>query len=317
MLKNIKDILGYFPEELEKAIVIDVTENFDTLEEIRLRVLRPIILKLRDDEKLIKYNVSSEEILNTLSHICENSIYSYQNEIANGFVTVRGGHRVGISGSCVIENSKVININYVYSLNFRIAKEIIGCSQNVISEIINLEINSIYNTLIVSPPGAGKTTILRDLIRFLSSGIKDYKFKAINIGVVDERGEISSLFRGVPQNDIGIKVDILENVSKDIGIKMLVRSLAPKVIVADEIGSLEDIDAINYAVCSGVKGIFTSHGETMQDLSLNPVTKNLISLNIIERIIFLDEKKKGIIRETYYLDKKNREYVLKEKGIIL
>ena len=152
MQKKVKDILEYFPEELEKALVVDVTENFDVLEEIRLRALRPIILKLRDDEKIIKYNVSSEEILNTLSRVCENSIYSYQNEISNGFVTVRGGHRVGISGSCVIENSKVININYVYSLNFRIAKEIIGCSQNILSEIIKLEANSIYNTLIVSPP---------------------------------------------------------------------------------------------------------------------------------------------------------------------
>ena len=95
---------------------------------------------------------------------------------------------------------------------------------------------------------------------------------------------------------------------------MLVRSLSPKVIVADEIGSNEDIEAINYAVCSGVKGIFTSHGSTMQDLSLNPVTKSLILLNLIERIIFLDEKKKGNVKEIYYLDKKNREYVLKENG---
>lgn len=163
----------------------------------------------------------------------------------------------------------------------------------------------------------GKTTILRDLIRVLSSGVKEYKFKAINVGIVDERGEIAALFRGIPQNDIGTKVDIFENVSKSIGMKMLVRSLSPKVIVADEIGSNEDIEAINYAVCSGVKGIFTSHGANMQDLTLNPVTKNLISLNLIERIIFLDENKKGNIREIYYLDKKKKEYIFKEKGSII
>lgn len=133
----------------------------------------------------------------------------------------------------------------------------------------------------------------------------------MNVGVIDERGEIAALFRGVPQNDIGIKVDILENVSKSIGMKMMIRSLAPKVIVADEIGAKEDIEAINYIICSGVKGIFTSHGANMQDLALNPITKNLISLNIMERIIFLDEKKKGNVKEIYFLDKKNREYILK------
>lgn len=253
------DILKYFPEKIEKIIIENVKDSFKFIEEIRLRIGRPIILKMQDGEKIIKYDVLAEDVLYSLQHICENSIYSYQNQISCGFVTINGGHRVGVSGSCVIENGKVININYVYSLNFRIAKEIIGSSKKVIKEILNLEENSIYNTLIASCPGAGKTTILRDLIRQISTGIKDLKFKAINVGVVDERDEISALYKGKPQNDIGVKVDIIENAPKDIAINMLVRSMAPKVIVADEIGSSNDIKAINYAVCSGVKGIFTAH----------------------------------------------------------
>lgn len=253
------DILKYFPGKIEKLIIEHSKDSFELIEEIRLRNNRPIILKLQDEEKIIKYNTTTEDVLYSLQNICENSIYSYQNQISCGYVTVNGGHRVGVSGSCVIENGKVININYIYSLNFRIAKEIIGCSKKVIKEILNLEKNSVYNTLIVSSPGAGKTTLLRDLIRQISTGIKDIKFKAINVGVVDERSEITALFKGRPQNDIGVKVDIIENAPKAIAMNMLVRSMSPKVIVADEIGKEEDIKAINYAVCSGVKGIFTAH----------------------------------------------------------
>lgn len=253
------EVLKYFPEKIEKAIIENSKDSLDSIEEIRLRNGRPIILKMQDGEKIIKYDVTTEDVLYSLQHICENSIYSYQNQISQGFVTVKGGHRVGVSGSSVIENGKIININYVYSLNFRIAKEVIGSSNRVLKEILNLEDNSIYNSLIASSPGAGKTTILRDLIRQISTGIKDLKFKAINVGVVDERGEITALYKGLPQNDIGVKVDIIENAPKDIAMNMLVRTMTPKVIVADEIGSKDDIKAINYAVCSGVKGIFTAH----------------------------------------------------------
>lgn len=253
------EVLRYFPEKIEKAIVESAKDSLDFIEEIRLRNGRPIILKMQDGEKIIKYDVTTEDVLYSLQHICENSIYSYQNQISQGFVTVKGGHRVGVSGSSVIEDGKIININYVYSLNFRIAKEVIGSSKRVIKDILNLEENSIYNTLIASSPGAGKTTILRDLIRQISTGIKELKFKAINVGVVDERGEITALYKGLPQNDIGVKVDIIENAPKDVAMNMLVRTMTPKVIVADEIGSREDIKAINYAVCSGVKGIFTAH----------------------------------------------------------
>lgn len=168
-MKNKRNILKYFPEKIEKLIAVEVMDKFENLEEIRLRALRPIVLKLNDGEKIIKYNCTTEDILSCMQFICENSIYSYQNQISSGFVTIKGGHRVGISGSCVIENGKVININYIYSLNFRIAKEIIGSSNKILKEIINIEENNIYNTLIVSAPGAGKTTILRDLIRQISS----------------------------------------------------------------------------------------------------------------------------------------------------
>lgn len=154
-------ILEYLPEKIENVVKSEVLEQINKLEEIRLRVGQPIVLKFNDGEKIIRYSVSTEEILTCMQNICENSIYSYQNQIACGFITINGGHRVGISGSCVMEDGKVKNINYIYSLNIRIAKEVIGCSNKLIKDVINLEDNTIYNTLIASAPGVRKNYYIK------------------------------------------------------------------------------------------------------------------------------------------------------------
>lgn len=166
-----------------------------------------------------------------------------------GYITIRGGHRIGVTGNIVIKDGQVTNISHIYSLNFRIARQVLNCSDSALNYMIDLMNNSVYNTIIISPPGRGKTTLLRDIIRKISSGISEYHFKGINVGVVDERGEIAAMYKGEPQNDVGPRTDILDNVPKAIGMRMLIRSMNPKVIVADEIGSKEDVDAINYAIC--------------------------------------------------------------------
>ena len=153
---------------------------FANLEEIRIRNQKPIILKFRDDEIVIPYKVNMEEIIQILQRVCESSIYAYQNQICQGFVTVRGGHRVGITGEVILENGKVKNISYIYSLNFRIAKQIEDASIQLLKYILDIQNNSIYSTLIVGQPGTGKTTILKDLIKKLSNGIEDIGFKRNN-----------------------------------------------------------------------------------------------------------------------------------------
>ena len=293
MLKEgirIEEIIRYFPINISSLLYKAISQNeklAEQIQEIRIRVGRPIILKLQNLDILIEYIVNQTEILQILEKICENSIYAYKNQICNGYITIKGGHRIGISGSVIQNDGKISNINYISNLNFRIARQIIGASNEILRYILNIEENSIYNTLIVSPPGRGKTTILRDLIRNLSNGIDEINFKGRTCGVVDERGEIAAMYKGVPQNDIGIRTDIIENISKAKGIKILIRTMAPEIIACDEIGSKEDVEAIQEAIISGVKGIFTMHGRTLDDVKSNNQINKLIEENKIEKIIFI------------------------------
>lgn len=290
MRVNIEEILRYFPNSIYQSLYNIFAENkriVEEIQEIRLRADRPIILKLRNQSIVTQYDISQTEILQIVERLCENSIYAYKNQICEGFITVKGGHRVGIIGSCVIENGKIINIKYISSLNIRIAKEILNCSRRILPEIIDTENATIYNTILVSPPGKGKTTVLRDIIRNISNGIEDMNFKGKTCGVVDERGEIAAMYKGIPQNDIGIRTDVIENVDKSNGIHILVRSMAPEIIACDEIGSKKDIEAIRYALYSGVKGIFTMHGSNIEDVKNNKQVYELVENKEIQKVIFL------------------------------
>ncbi len=296
-----EDILKYFNNRIREKLLENISGK-EILEEIRLRNNKPIILKFSERENVLELNITTQDILETLEKLCDNSIYSYQTQICEGYITVKGGHRIGITGNVVGDGQRVININYISGLNFRIARQIIGAANKVMPYIVDDE--RVYNTLIISPPASGKTTILRDIVRQISDITKR------TVSVVDERGEIAAMYKGNAQNDMGIRTDVLDNCPKSIGMKMMIRSMSPEVIVADEIGKYEDIEAINYATCSGVKGIFTAHGKNLNDIELNPVLKTLLDNRIFERLIFLNNKIKGEIDKVYCLNIEDKKYQL-------
>ena len=289
-MEKLLEIVKFFPMNLSNILYNTIISNNkikDELQEIRIRIDRPLVLKLRDKELIVEYKITQNEILQIVERLCENSIYAYKKQLCEGYITIRGGHRVGITGTAVVENGEIINMKYITSLNFRIAREVPNCSNRIIGQVIDIKNQTIFNTLIVSPPGKGKTTILRDLIRNLSNGVNGINFKGKTCGVVDERGEIAAMYRGIPQNDVGIRTDIIDNVSKAKGIKILIRTMAPEIIACDEIGGSEDIQAIKEAMLSGVKGIFTMHGKSIEDVHSNQYIKKLIDEKIIEKIIFI------------------------------
>jgi len=285
MIERIKrEIIKFFPLKIQQLISDIFLED---LEEIRLRINKPIIFRYPDNEKFLvlndkKYILTKEELNLCFELICNNSIYAFQEEISNGFITIFGGHRVGICGKPLYKDNKIYSMKDISCLNIRVARELIGCADKIVIKIMN---NSEYqDTLIVSPPGLGKTTLIRDLIRQISNF-------GYNVGIVDERSEIAATFRGIAQNDVGIRTDVMDGVLKSDGITMLVRSMKPDYIATDEIGTDEDCDAILYAVNAGVKIIATAHGSSMDDLKRRVKLYNLIEKGVFKRIIFLKKNR--------------------------
>lgn len=275
-------------------------DEFNAIQEIRIRIHQPIIIVKENKEFMIHLQgvytnntneaviATAEDIHNTLEMMSHYSIYAFEEEMKHGYITIEGGHRVGIVGKVIMERGVVKSLRYVGAMNIRIAHEIIGAANKILPYLYKND-DAIYHTLLVSPPRCGKTTILRDLIRQISSGCQRYQ--GLNVGVVDERSEIGGCYKGVPQNNIGPRTDILDGCSKVDGMLMLLRSMSPDVIAVDEIGKKEDLYAIEEVRSGGVKIICTVHGSTLKDIMNKPILKEMIEKHFFERIVCISARK--------------------------
>ena len=302
-----ESVLKIFPSRIRQAL--EQTElNMEKLQEIRVRVGQPLLCVYRGREFFLAGNgkleeqeknpvtVSGEELLETVSYVSRYSLYAFDEELRQGYITIPGGHRVGIAGKIVMEGEKIRSVRYISFLNVRLSHEKKGCADRVFPYLVKN--GRFCHTLIISPPRCGKTTLLRDIIRQASNG--NDLLAGQNVGVVDERSEIGGSYRGVPQNDLGIRTDVLDCCPKAEGMIMLIRSMAPDIVAVDEIGDYRDSRAIETVFHCGCRLLATVHGSSMEDILKKPLLQRLVQYRCFERYIVLDqEKEAGHVRDIF------------------
>lgn len=285
-----------------QALLKEAKIEFEGLQEIRMRVGQPLIVIIHGQESILKqrngnaYIITKEEIRETLEYISRYSLYAYENEMKQGFLTIEGGHRVGISGKAILEKGSVKNMQFISSINLRVSHEVIGCADAVIPYITANK--QLLHTLIISPPRCGKTTLIRDLIRQISNG--NPYIKGCTVGVVDERSELGGCYMGIAQNQLGMRTDIMDCCPKAEGMIMLIRSMSPQVIAVDEIGTPEDVHAIEYAMHCGCKMLASVHGDSMEEIRRRPVIEQLVRQRCFERYVILgNEPRAGTVNQIF------------------
>ena len=295
-----KQILNILARDI-RHLLAQEDRDLNGLQEIRLRTGQPLRILKENRERVLPeekkpHIVTKEEMRETMEYISHYSLYAYENELRQGFLTIEGGHRVGVAGKVIMEREKVKNIQYISSINIRVSHEVIGCADKILPYITKNR--QVCHTLIISPPSCGKTTLIRDLIRQISDG-NEY-VKGCSVGVVDERSELGGCYLGIAQNHLGTRTDILDCCPKADGMIMLIRSMAPQVIAVDEIGTAEDIHAVEYAMQCGCKMIASVHGLDMDEATKKPVLGELIRRRMFERYVVLGNgEKPGEIRGIY------------------
>ena len=269
--------------EIFEQMLRDAVPDMKMIREIRIRAGKTVMIYTDTGEKETEI-LADQELIRGIIEICSrHSLYAYEREISQGFLTIRGGHRVGIAGKAVVEEGHVRTVRDLSSLNIRVAHEVKGCAKNVLPYLMEGEI--FLDTLLISPPGAGKTTLLRDLIRELSYGGAWGAGK--NVSVVDERSEIAACFGGIAQCDLGPRTDVMDGCPKSEGMLMMLRSMAPQVLAVDEAGGEGEILAMKYGMNCGCRILATVHGADVGDIMKRPAWRELTEEKVFSRYVVL------------------------------
>lgn len=275
---DINSFAMHFPSNLTEKILMMGTKD---LQEIRIVAEKNVVLQKSGILMELQIKISAQQLLKIVESMCRGSLYAMQTSLVKGYLTIGGGHRIGVCGKVVCENKNIVHMTDISAICIRISREVIGAADSVMSY---LECDGrLYNTLIISPPGCGKTTMLRDIARQLGNLHK--------VCIADERSEIAASRRGIPMHDVGKFSCVMDAVPKGEGISMLLRTMSPEIIVTDETGSPGEEEAICEMINCGVKIITTAHGYSERDVRKRRYLGSLIENGIFERIIVLGNSK--------------------------
>ncbi len=289
-----EEIIRILPRSVREKLWYGIPD-FDSLQELRFRVGSPLgaVYSGRNlwvsesgelTEKAEGLLVTREMVREMLEYISSYSFYAFEDEVRQGFITIPGGHRIGLAGKAVTEQGEVKTLRHISFLNVRLSHQIPGCAGPLLPDLY--EGGRIHNTLLVSPPRIGKTTLLRDLIRLASNGSQ--WGEGVSVSVIDERAELAACYQGVPQNDLGRRTDVLDSCPKARGIMMMLRAMAPSVIGVDELGTEEDIRAVEFAMNSGCAFLATAHGQGLEEMRRKPLFSAVLERGLFQRIGILE-----------------------------
>ncbi|HZK53193.1 MAG TPA: stage III sporulation protein AA [Desulfosporosinus sp.] len=294
------DMARWFGEDIRSIIENIKGVPFQEVEEIRLRVGQPLMVRTSDKDLFLNrdgevtspekaYVGMGEDLTCALERMTHSSLYAAEEDLKQGFITLPGGNRVGVTGEAVVVQGQIQTLKHVSGLNVRIAREIKGQGLKIMPLLIG-EDGMFCHTLLISPPRAGKTTLLRDLIRLLSNGVSKIGLSGQTVGVVDERGELAGMWQGVPTYNLGYRTDVLDGCPKASGMNMIVRSMAPQVIAMDELGHTDDVTALMDALRTGVRILSTAHASSLEEALNRPTLARLMEQRVFERLVVLSRK---------------------------